>query len=86
MTGPTIYVLPDIGDDMPARLKDALAIRNVANTTGRCPRCGATAENEDGTPFDWVVRPGQVVHAYYRHENYCTADNDSIAELEQENP
>ena len=40
-TGRTLLVLPGIPDDLEPRLKNALAIRNTASTTGTCPDCGA---------------------------------------------
>ena len=63
----TLIVLPSISDDAPSSLKNGLAIRNQATTTGRCPACGATAK------FDGPIRPGHVTHGYMAHDNGCPA-------------
>ncbi len=40
----TLYVLPEIPDDAPAELKNALAIRNAASVAERCPDCHARGQ------------------------------------------
>jgi hypothetical protein len=67
-----LYLLPEIPDDAPEELKDALAIRNACATEGVCPDCGARGEihgpDEQG-----------VFHAVFRHEDDCGVLRDPEA-------
>ncbi len=63
-----LLVLPPIDDDLPADVKNALAIRNAASASGRCPDCGALGTIER-------VAAG-VFSATFRHEPGCGALTD----------
>lgn len=69
----TLLLLPSIPDDLEPEIKNALAIRNAASTTGRCPDCGAEPaihrdpENE------------LLIHAVFEHEPECRALTDKTA-------
>jgi hypothetical protein len=73
--GGVLFVLPSIPDAAPAEIKDALAIRNTASRTGRCPRCLA------GVEYDGPLEPGKVAQAWMAHEEWCPAGNERLAEL-----
>jgi ribosomal protein L32 len=66
-TGRTLVITPTIPDDASPELKDALAIRNAATATGRCPSCGAVAKIV--TP----PTPGGAGEAWMAHEDGCPA-------------
>lgn len=74
---PAVYVLPDIGDDQSPALKNALAVRNAASTSGRCA-CGAEVRLVGN------LRPGEVSHLVFEHEDDCPASDDAIAALVKE--
>ncbi len=63
----TLHVLPSIPEDAPVALKNGLAMRNQASTTGRCPGCGAEVE------LDGPITPDAVVHGVFRHDDDCPA-------------
>ena len=63
--GRTLFVLPEIDDDDDPARKDALAIRNACNLTGRCPSCGCTVELEPDADESGLI------HGYFRHEDGC---------------
>lgn len=63
----TLHLLPCIPDDAATGLKNDLAMRNEASTSGRCPGCGATVE------LSGPILPGTVVHAVFRHDDGCPA-------------
>jgi hypothetical protein len=67
MTRRALYLGPELHDDAPATIKNAIAVRRVCALTGRCPACGATLEL-DGQPA-----PGTVVHATFHHDDDCPA-------------
>lgn len=59
-----LYIGPEIPDDASPALKNALALRQEANLTGRCPSCGATFEVVAGSvPGLW--------HGVMEHEDGC---------------
>lgn len=69
----TLYVLPSIPDDLDEETKNALAIRNAASTTGRCPDCGVT-------PTVYLDREFEsVAHAVFEHEPTCRSLTDGAA-------
>jgi hypothetical protein len=67
-----LYLLPEIPDDAPEELKDALAIRNACATEGRCPDCGACGE---------IHGPDEhgIMHLVFRHEDDCGVLRDPEA-------
>jgi hypothetical protein len=67
-----LYLLPEIPDDAPEELKNAIAIRNACATEGRCPSCGARGE---------LTGPDEhgVLHLTFRHENDCGVLSDPEA-------
>jgi len=67
--GRVLYLLPSIPDDLNPAIKNAIAIRNAASTSGKCPDCGAVGE-ETG-PDDLGV-----YHLTFRHESWCGALTD----------
>ncbi len=71
--GGVVFVLPDIPDDAPARLREGLARRRICAITGRCP-CGAEFTMPDH------VEPGSVTLITVEHETDCPATNEAIAE------
>jgi hypothetical protein len=60
-------VLPEIPDDAPVELKDALAVRNAASVAGECPSCGATPE------LHVDCKHRLLFHAVFRHSAECGA-------------
>jgi hypothetical protein len=58
-----LYVGPDIPDDADPVTKNALALRNTANLSGRCPSCGAT--------FTLLADLPGVRHLVMGHEDGC---------------
>jgi hypothetical protein len=66
-----LYVLPDIPDDAPERLKNALAVRNTCAVEGRCPGCGTEGELRElrRHVFSWT----------FRHDDGCPALLDEDA-------
>jgi hypothetical protein len=63
----TLLLVPEIRDDDPDELKDALAVRNAAATTGTCPSCGCTVVLKPD-----LEHPG-IIHGYFEHEDDCPA-------------
>lgn len=63
----SLFVVQEIPESADSAMKDALAIRNAATLSGRCPSCGASAK--------LVVppRPGRVGEARMAHESGCPA-------------
>lgn len=72
-------ILPDIPDDAPVELKNAIAVRNEASRTGRCPGCGAEMQ------LDGPLISGAVGSATMYHENECVAHDDAIRDLARRN-
>jgi hypothetical protein len=68
-----LYLLPEIPDDAPEQLKNALAIRNACATEGRCPDCGAVGELRPDAAL-----PG-VFHLTFRHDDDCGVLRDPEA-------
>jgi hypothetical protein len=69
----TLYVLPEIPDDYPVELKNAIAIRNACATEGKCPGCGAVGElHED-------EQHAGLFHWVFQHEPWCGALTDEAA-------
>jgi hypothetical protein len=69
----TLYVLPEIRDEWPVELKDALAIRNACATEGRCPSCGVVGVLSADTELDGLF------HYTFEHEIWCGALTDEAA-------
>ena len=63
--GRVVYVGPEVREDATTALKNAMALRNVANISGRCPSCGATFV------LDRPLRPGEISTAVMEHEGGC---------------
>lgn len=71
MNGPILYVLPEIREDWPAWVRQAIATRNVATTTGQCPGCGARYQQPNRAERRRLR--GLVLHAAVHHEDGCPA-------------
>jgi hypothetical protein len=69
----TLYLLPEIRDDAPAALKNALAIRNACAVEGQCPACGVIGALSADAKFSGVF------HYAFRHESWCLALTDGSA-------
>lgn len=69
--GGVLFVLPEIRDDLPVAVKNALALRNACTVNGRCPSCGAVASR-------FRVEHG-IHHATFEHEDWCRALVDGEA-------
>lgn len=65
-----LYVLPTIPEDAPFAVREGIARRRIAATTGECP-CGAVTDYGDRTPG--VVGVGEV-----RHERRCPAETAKL--------
>jgi hypothetical protein len=65
--GRTLVVTPLIPDDASTELKNALAIRNAATRSGRCPNCGAVANLVTPPTLDGIGE------ARMAHEDGCPA-------------
>jgi hypothetical protein len=59
------YLLPVISDDAPYAIREGIARRRIAATTGRCP-CGAVADYGER-------RPGEAGVGEVHHERLCPA-------------
>jgi hypothetical protein len=73
----TLYLGPEIGDDLPPAVKDLLATRRVAALNGRCPSCGTTGEVVPDA-LTGKVRPGTVTHILFVHDENCPAVQDDF--------
>lgn len=62
----TLFVLPVIPEDAPYRIREGIARRRIAATTGQCP-CGAMTDYGD-------PRPGQIGVGEVLHARRCPAD------------
>jgi hypothetical protein len=71
----TLYIGPEIGDDLSPAVKDLLATRRVAVLSGRCPSCDATGEVVPDA-LTGKVRPGTVTHILFVHNDWCPAVDD----------
>jgi hypothetical protein len=69
----TLYVLPEIRDEWPDALKDAVAIRNACATEGVCPGCGVIGELHPDPVYKGIR------HYVFRHESWCPALTDEAA-------
>jgi hypothetical protein len=69
-----LLFLPEIRDDYPPALKNALAIRNQATRDMQCPNCDSYIE---GPP----IRAGQISHVAMRHDADCPATNANVLRL-----
>jgi hypothetical protein len=68
-----VVVVPEIPEDAPARVREGLARRRLAVTTGRCP-CGAR--------LDLPATPsGTVTHVTLEHEPDCPAIDPALEQL-----
>ncbi|MCG3040260.1 hypothetical protein L7D48_06700 [Streptomyces sp. S1A] len=68
-----LVVQPALTDDQPQEVKDALAVRRVANTTGVCPGCGARMELPNRAERRKAAKAWRVLHARMEHEDDCPA-------------
>lgn len=59
-----LLLLPSIPDDAPETLKNGLAIRNAATTSGVCPDCGARGELRGPDKHG-------LLHLCFVHEDEC---------------
>ena len=71
--GGALYVLPEIRDDLPSELKNALAIRNACATEGVCPGCGVVGVLEADAKYEGIF------HYTFQHEPWCGALTDEAA-------
>jgi hypothetical protein len=69
----TLFVLPEIRDEWPEDLKDAIAIRNACATEGVCPSCGVVGELHADERHDGIY------HYVFQHEPACGALTDEAA-------
>jgi hypothetical protein len=73
-----LYVVPQVPEDAPPRLREGIARRRLAAREGCC-RCGA----EGPEPFTLAatVAPGSVNHTTVEHENDCPAGDEQLVPL-----
>ena len=69
--GRTLFVLPEIADDAPDAIKNAVAIRNACATEGRCPACGVVP--------DLTWQADGIGHLTFQHESHCPCLRDDEA-------
>lgn len=69
--GTVLAVLPTIPEDAPYKVREGIARRRIAATTGTCP-CGATVDYLAGT-----TGSGMNV-AEVLHDRLCPADTDKL--------
>jgi hypothetical protein len=69
--GSVLCILPEIPDDAPEILKNALALRNACATEGRCPSCGTTP--------DLLFDGHGIGHLTFRHDDDCPALRDDLS-------
>ena len=69
----TLYVLPDIHDDDPVALKNALAIRNACAVEGVCPGCGVVGVLAADPEHE------RIYHYTFEHEPTCPGLTDEAA-------
>lgn len=74
-SGRVLYALPEIPDAASPKVKNALAVRNLCATEGRCPACGAVGEVTADAELKGLF------HMTFRHEDWCVvlADGDAAA-------
>lgn len=66
-----VAVLPVIPEDAPPRIREGIARRRIAATTGRCP-CGAVIDYDAGR-----LDGASVAEVY--HDRRCPADTARLA-------
>ncbi len=66
----TLFVLPVIPEDAPYVIREGIARRRVAATTGECP-CGAVVDYGER-------RPGEVGVGEVQHERSCPASTHKL--------
>ncbi|MET7718562.1 hypothetical protein [Streptomyces sp. NPDC005407] len=66
-----------IPDDAPPRVKNGLALRRAANTTGVCPECNARLAVPNRAERRKAVRAGRMLWAQMLHEEWCGVYADS---------
>lgn len=69
----TMMLLPEVPDDAPDWLKNALATRNACSVDGQCPTCGATPTLS--------VDEGGLGHLTFLHEDGCDCLCDERKEI-----
>jgi hypothetical protein len=77
--GNALVLLPEIHDDYPTEIKNALAMRNDATINGRCRGCGATGPSVLDS-LAGATR-GSVEAAVFTHEADCPAGDDVLIGL-----
>jgi len=68
-----LFLLPEIPDDAPVELKNALATRNACATEGVCPCCHAVGELYADDELQGVF------HIVFAHEAWCVVHADGDA-------
>ncbi|GHD04281.1 hypothetical protein GCM10010313_20380 [Streptomyces violarus] len=68
-----LVIQPVVPDDAAADVKNALAVRRLANLHGVCPACGAAVTMPNRAQRRAAARVGRTVPAVFRHEDDCIA-------------
>jgi hypothetical protein len=69
--GTVLAVLPTIPEDAPYKVREGIARRRIAATTGTCP-CGATVD------YLAAITGTGVCIAEVHHDRLCPADTDKL--------
>jgi hypothetical protein len=69
----TLFVLPEIPDELEPAEKNALAIRNACATEGVCRGCNTVGEIHPDAHDAWIW------HYVFRHEPWCPVLADGEA-------
>lgn len=68
---PTLVVQAEMPDDAPADVKNAIAVRRLANLQGVCPDCGAVRVMPNRAERRAATRAGLMIFAVIVHEDDC---------------
>ncbi|MFC8248375.1 hypothetical protein [Streptomyces chartreusis] len=68
-----LVIQPVIPDAAPEELKNGLAIRRTANTTGICPGCGARMAMPNRAERRVARRAGKIIAVVIAHDDDCPA-------------
>jgi hypothetical protein len=79
VTGQVVgYWVPDMPDDAPPAINNALAARNTATITGVCPDCGGRMLWPNRVARRRAAREHRPLEAVLVHADNCVASDDAL--------